>query len=116
MDPRKLVSAVLQNDDLTARQFVKDAKRAAFSWGHAPELVFATQRERAVYAGLVELLADRNGETPPDWARRVGQAPESVFLMGANSPVWQRVYQARAPASLKAHNVFADSDYLDVAV
>jgi hypothetical protein len=57
MDPRKLVSAALQFDDLVARQFVKDAKRAAFSWEHASELAFETQTERAVYAALVELLA-----------------------------------------------------------
>jgi len=113
MNPRELVNAVL-TDDVAARQLVKDAKRAAYSWSSAPAPDFPEPSKRAVYAGVVELLAERAGEQPPGWTKRVGAAPEPVYLMGANSKVWRREYLVTAPDALKKHNVYASPEYLDV--
>jgi len=113
MNPREFVSAVL-SDDVVARQLVKDAKREGYSWANAPAPDFVGPKERAVYAGVVELLAGRAGEKPPAWTGRVGAAPEPVYLMGATSKVWRREYLATAPEALKKHNVYASREYLDV--
>jgi hypothetical protein len=115
MNPRELVSAVLRHDDLTARQFVKDAKRAGFSWEEAPAPDLSDdETHRAVYASLVELLAGRNGETAPAWTRHVGAAPKPVFLMGEKSFVLRAAYAEQSPSPLKSRNVIASPDYLDV--
>jgi len=113
MNPRDVVTAVL-TDDLTARQLVKDAKREGFRWSQAPALEAGSLKERAVYASVVELLAQRNGEPFPAWTRGVGRAPEPVYLMGKNSNALKRKFEASAPAVLKARNVYAAPEYLDV--
>lgn len=116
MNPRELVNAVL-SDDVAARQVVKDAKRDAYRWSSAPAPDFQGAegaKERAVYAGVVELLAERAGQESPAWAKLVGGAPAPVYLMGAKSAVRRREYLVTAPEALKKHNVYASPDYLDV--
>jgi len=114
MNPRELVSAALRGDDLATRRVVKDAKRHAYSWSQAPAPDFADKTDRAVYASLVELLAERNGEAAPAWTRDVAAAPEPVFLMGGTSAVMRRACEANSPDALKRRNVMALPDYLDV--
>ncbi len=120
MVPRDLVLAVLRHDGLSARQFVKDAKRAKFSWADAPAPDFTGPRARAVYAGLVELFAARQGREPPEWTASVGAAPAAVYLAkGARgsareSKVLRRWLEEDSPAPLKKRNVFAYGQYLDV--
>jgi len=113
MNPRDLVSLVLAEDDIPARQFVKDAKREGFAWSQAPAPDFSDATHCAVYASLVELFAERNGETAPAWTRDVGKAPAPVFLMG-KTPRLQKMYQEQSPPALKRRNVMASRDYLDV--
>ena len=113
MNPDEFVTAVL-TDDLTARQLVKDAKREGFKWSQAPALESGSPKERAVYASVVELLAQRNGEPFPAWTHDVGRAPEPVHLMGTGSNTLKRRFEASAPTVLKARNVYAGPDYLDV--
>jgi len=116
MVPRELVLAVLRHDDLSASQFVKDAKRAGFSWADAPAPDFAGPRARAVYAGLVELFAARQGRKPPEWTAAVGAAPAPVYLASGarSSRAMRRVLEEDSPAPLKRRNVFAFGQCLDV--
>jgi hypothetical protein len=113
MNPGELVNAVL-TDDLAARQLVKDAKRADYEWSSAPAPDFSDLSARAVYAGVVELLAERAGELPPAWAKLVGASPKQVFLMGAKYPAQRREFLVTAPDALKKRNVYASPEYLDV--
>jgi len=116
MNPRDLVLAALRGDDLTLRQLVKDAAREGFSWTRAPPPEFRGCRSRAVYASLVELLAIRAGQTPPDWTTNVAKAPAPLFLVrGAKkSKALRRESLSGTPESLRKRNVFALPDYLDV--
>jgi hypothetical protein len=113
MNPREFVRAVLR-DDLTARQVVKDARRAGYAWSKATAPDFRWPRCRAVYAAVVELLALRAGENPPAWTKTVGAAPAPVFLMGKDSKTFRRFWQECAPEPLRKRNVFASPEYLDV--
>jgi hypothetical protein len=116
MNPRELLLAVLRRDDLSARQLVKDAAREGFSWTDAPAPDFRGPRARAVYAGVVELLAARKGQRPPSWTASVGPAPAAVYLVtGARkSPSMRRMVEQDSPAPLKRRNVLAPGQYLDV--
>lgn len=116
MNPHDFTLALLRDDDLTARQLVKNAKRAGFSWSQAPAPDFAGCRTRAVYASVVELLASRAGHAPPSWTQQVGPAPEPVFLVKSakTSKAMRRASLESTPELLKKRNVFALRDYLDV--
>lgn len=116
MNPRDLLVAVLRGHDLAARQFVKDAARSSFSWANAPAPDFRYPRARAVYAGLVELLASREGQAAPEWTRDVPPAPKPVLLLreAKKSKALRRMVERDSPAPLKMRNVFAPSQYLDV--
>lgn len=116
MNLHEFVRAALRGDDLTARQSVKDAKRAGDSWGNVPAPDFQDPSELAVCAGLVELLAEREGTTPPAWTGEVGPAPEPVLLVSSakTSPAMRRMVERGSPAPLKRRNVLATSQYLDV--
>jgi hypothetical protein len=72
LDPRDLLRAVLAGDSLGARQWVKDAEAEGFSWSTVPPFEGSNATERAVYAGLIELMASRRGESPPSWTSSVG--------------------------------------------
>ncbi len=116
MNPRDLVLAALRGDDLSLRQQVKDAAREGFDWNRAPPPEFRGRRSQAVYASLVELLASRAGQAPPNWTTKVGTAPAPVFLVrGAKrSNALRRESLSWTPESLRKRNVFALPDYLSV--
>jgi|SRR5580704_436996 hypothetical protein len=116
MNPRELVVAAVRFHDLTARQLVKDAAREEFSWSEAPAPDFSQRRLLAVYAGLVELLAERQGKPPPAWTKDVGPAPALLFLVRQvkHSKALRRMSEAETPAPLKSRNVRALANYLDV--
>jgi hypothetical protein len=116
MNPRELVFAALRDDDLRLRQIVKDAKRDGYLWANAPAPDFRGPRVRAVYAGLVELFAARQGHAPPAWTAGVGAAPKPVVLVHAakKSKAMRRLVERDSPAPLKSRNVLATGQYLDV--
>jgi hypothetical protein len=116
MDPRELVLAALRHDDLSARQLVKDGKEEGFVWAEAPALDFVEPNARAVYAGLVELFAEREGLTPPAWTAEVGAAQTPVYLAkdAQTSKAVRQVVERDSPAPLKKRSVFAFGQYLDV--
>jgi hypothetical protein len=116
MNPRDLTLAALRGDDLSVRQYVKDAARVGFSWATAPAPDFSGPRARAVYASVVELLAWRANQPAPDWTDSVGSAPKPLFLVrhAKKSKALRRESMANTPTVLKKRNVFALRDYLDV--
>jgi hypothetical protein len=116
MNPRELALAALRGDDLSVRQLVKDAARASFAWSEAPPPDFPYARARAVYAGIVELLAAREGQAPPAWTRDVGAARAPVFLvrMAKTSKALRRALEQETPTPLKKRNVLATAQYLSL--
>jgi hypothetical protein len=115
MNPRDLVQAVMRGDDLAARQWVKDAKCADvdFSAVEAPGL---DGDERVVAAALFVLLAERQGKQPAAWTTTAGSASKPVFLLkdAETSPAMRRLSERGTPPSIRARNVFALRDYLNV--
>jgi hypothetical protein len=116
MNPRELVFAALRGDDLSVRQYVKDAARAGFSWASAPPPDFRGPRARAVYASVVELMSARARVPAPAWTADVACAPRPVFLVrwAKKSKALRRESMAHTPDALKKRNVFALPDYLEL--
>ncbi|MFW5740410.1 MAG: hypothetical protein ACOC1F_08585 [Myxococcota bacterium] len=115
MNPRDLVQAVMRGDDLAARQWVKDAKRAGMDFSEVEDPGLAGD-ERVVAAALFELLAERQGKRPASWTTTAGSATKPVFLLkdAETSPAMRRLSERGTPPSMRARNVFALRDYLNV--
>ncbi len=116
MNPNELMQAALRGDDLSARQWVKDAVRAGVDFSAVEEPVGLDADGQAVAAALFELLAQRQGKPAPVWASPSRRAAQPVYLCrrAATSAAVRRWCEADAPAPLRSRNVFALPDYLAV--
>jgi hypothetical protein len=117
MDLRNLVHALLCFDALTARQWIADAQRSGLVWTEVPAPVGLNPTELATAAGVVELLAERAGQPPPDWAARVPPAPERLFLVraAASMPRLRSLCEREGPEPLRRRGLLAPPEFLSVA-
>jgi hypothetical protein len=114
MNPIELVHAAMRGDDLTARQWVKDAVKVGLDFGTVEKPEGLDVDEQAVAAALFELLAQRQGRRAPAWASRDHRATRPVYLSrkAATSAVVRRWCESDAPEPLRVRNVYALPDYL----
>lgn len=118
MDLRDLVRALLRYDALTARQWLADAARAGFVWTAVPApAADMDDTERAVAAGVAELLAARARQPPPAWAADIPPAPRSLFLVrsAATMPRLREGCEHEGPESLRRRGILAPPDFLTIA-
>ena len=112
-----LVRALLSFDTLGARQWVADAARARLTWACVPEPSGVTPEELSVAAGVVELLAQRNGEPPPPWTVRIPSAPRRLYLVRAaeTMPRLKLMCEREGPEPLRRRGIYAPPEFLTVA-
>jgi hypothetical protein len=117
MELSELVHAISRGDLLSARQWVKDARRSRLAWAHVEEPIGLTERELTIAAGLVELLAARDGSSAPTWTRRIGPYSEVVVLDPGLEQMPRSYAHARTdgPEPLRRRNLIALPDFLKVA-
>jgi hypothetical protein len=114
MDINDLVDALLHQDLLAARQWVKDARRAGLCFAALPAPAASDPVRAAAAAGLAELLAARNGERAPAWTQSIGAAPEDLWLDAGlrDIPSLRERAVAFAPEPLRRRRIFALPDFL----
>jgi hypothetical protein len=112
-----LARALADFDGLTARQWVADAIREGIEWSRLEAPSIEDHQEMAIAASVVELLAERAGERPPDWTRSVPAAPQPIFLVRAaeSMPRTRRMCEEEGPEPLRRRRIFAPPDFLTVA-
>jgi len=117
MNLTDLVVAAMMGDDLTARQWVKDAARHGLNFSAISLPEGMTPDALAVAAALVELLARRQNREPPAWVFSAGRASGPIYLLpqAMSSPALRRWCEEDSPEPLRARNVYALRDYLRVA-
>jgi len=117
MDLRDLVKALLQFEALTARQWLADAARAGFIWPDVPFPDGLDDTERAVAAGVAELLAARTGQSPPPWAATIPPAPKPLFLVrsAATMPRLRAACEREGPEPLRRRGLLAPPGFLTIA-
>lgn len=112
-----LVRALMRRDTLVARQWVADAMRVGLVYGdlETPRNLNAT--ELSVAAGIVELLAARSDQRPPDWTAGIPASPEPVFLVKAaeTMPRLRKACEDEAPEPLRRRGLLAPRDFLTLA-
>jgi len=117
MHLEELVRAILAGDLLGARQWVADAYRSKLAWDRLDLPKDLNEREMAVAAGVVELLALRVGARPPKWTDAFGALSEPVVLDPGLDKMPRSFARAQrdAPEPLRKRNLVALPDFLAVA-
>ena len=117
MDLRDLVRALLEFETLTARQWLADAARSGFIWSDVPSPEGLDATERAVAAGVAELLAARAGQAPPSWAAAIPPAPKTLFLVrsAATMPRLRAACEQEGPEPLRRRRLLAPPGFLTIA-
>ena len=117
MELNDLVEALLQFDALAARQWVSDALRCGLAWSGLPRPAGLTAEELAVAAGVVEMLAERAGQSPPPWTADVPSSPRRIYLVRAaeSMPRLRRLCEREGPEPLRRRQVLAPPEFLSVA-
>lgn len=117
MDIAELIRALATFDTLSARQWVADAGREGIEWSRVAAPPIDDPLEMAIAASMVELLAERAGQRPPDWTRTVPPAPQPTFLVraAASMPRTRRMCEEEGPEPLRRRGIFAPPDFLTVA-
>jgi len=117
VDLNDLVGALLRFDGLSARQWLADAARSGLVWSEVPVPVGLDATERAVAAGVAELLASRAGQSPPGWTAAIPPAPEKLFLVraAATMPRLRAVCEQDGPEPLRRRGLLAPPDFLSIA-
>jgi hypothetical protein len=112
-----LVRAVGDGDLIAARQWVADARRARLEWEAVEQPESMSSLELAIAAGLVELLAERDGAIPPAWTISVGPADKPFLLDPGLEEMPRSFAQAKssAPEPLRKRNLLALPGFLEVA-
>lgn len=110
-----IANAILTNDPLTARSLVQDWLRSAPVFASEPPPDTADVRARAVAAAIVELLAERAGQSAPSWTAAEGRLTSPLFLVDAaqHSPKLRARVERESPAPLRKRNLFAPASYLE---
>jgi hypothetical protein len=116
VDLSSLVRALRASDALSAREWVADARRSGLQLRDLPRPEGLDDIDIAIAAGVVELLAERWGQTAPSWTRTVGAAPARVFLVRAAErfPRLRASCEAEGPEPLRRRGLLAPKDFLTV--
>ncbi len=115
-----LVRFILSENDLAARQWIKDFKRTekfnninSFEY---PEEFDKDEISLCVAAGIIEMLAERFNQKPPEWTFNVKECSNEIVLCKYinKSEKLKTLCKLKGPESLKKRNILAYPDYLNV--
>jgi len=113
----QLAEAALKREALLVRSLAQDILREEKSFKQLPRPDTDDQRLLALAAALIELLAARQGEEPPDWTSEVGQMPEPFFLLEAAMTMrsLRELCETQAPEPMRRRRLYAPPNYLAFA-
>ena len=112
-----LAQALVAGEHLRARQWVLDANAQGFNWSRVPEPSGLSREEMAVAAGVVELMASREGTTAPAWTDAVGPLDEPLHLVPSTRTLrrTRELCAQHGPEGLRRRGVMALPNMLTFA-
>jgi hypothetical protein len=112
-----LVRALVSYDAITARQWVADASRAHLQWRDVPLPAGLDRIGLAVAAGVAETLAERAGQSAPEWAHDVPELAEPFLLVraAATMPRLRHLCETEGPEPLRRRRLLAPPEFLTAA-
>lgn len=113
----EMAQVALQRDGLRLRSLAQDFLRDHSILSAVPRPLVDDQQVLGTAAALLELLAERSGQTAPDWTRSVGAVPEPIFLL-AEAYRMKRLRarcETESPEPLRKRGLYAPSEFLTFA-
>ena len=112
-----LAETALRRDSLRLRSLVQDFVRDHPHLMGIPRPPIESLQLLGTAAALLELLAQRTGQTAPLWTREIGAVPEPLFLVEAASRMkhLRALCEAEAPEPLRKRGLYAPPDFLSFA-
>jgi hypothetical protein len=111
-----IAQAALNRDSLRLRELVLELLRSQPDLSLIAPLENASEQERAVLAGILELLAFRRGMVAPGWT--VGAINlEPFFLLAAAEvmPRLRELCESESPEPLRKRHLYAPPNFLEFA-
>jgi hypothetical protein len=112
MDLRDFVRALRSRQTSVALEWMNEAQRAGLRLRHFERPSGLDAVDLAIAAGVLELLASRWHQTPPDWTREVPAIPEYFCLV---DPRLRRCCEVEGPEPLQRRRLLAPPDFLTSA-
>ncbi|MFP4439639.1 MAG: hypothetical protein ACLFVO_20545 [Chloroflexaceae bacterium] len=112
-----LTEAALRRESLHLRSLVQDFLREHPQLATIPCPAGDNQQFLGTAAALLELLAQRTGQTAPTWTAAIGAVPEPMFLLEAATRMrhLRELCETEAPEPLRKRGLFAPPDFLTFA-
>ena len=112
-----LATAALQHDALQTRALAQDMLRTHRELRDVPPPDSRDPRVQSVAAALVELLAQRRSQAPPEWSAGFGPLSEPFHLLEAATrmPRLRAQCETESPLPLRKRNLYAPSNFLTFA-
>ncbi len=109
--------AALRYDSLGVRSLTQDLLRATPRLATVPRPTVEDARVLSVAAALVELLALRQQQPPPAWAREIGPLAEPFFLLKAAETMkrLRQLCETQSPEPMRKRRLYAPPNYLEFA-
>lgn len=110
----KLAIAALAGEAMTTRSLLQDFRRLTPRLADVPAPESQDGNVRSLAAALIKLLAQRNGEPPPEWSAQIGAVIEPIHLL-LSARTMKRLRQLceqTSPEPLRKRGFFAPANYL----
>jgi hypothetical protein len=113
----QMAEAALTRDSLRLRSLVQDWMRSGLPVNSLPYPNTTETKILAVSAALVELLALRQGQTPPAWTQEIGALAEPFFLIesAASMKRLRALCESQSPEPLRKRKLYAPPHFLEFA-
>lgn len=112
--PEALAETALRRDSLRLRRLAQDFLRDHPRLAAIPRPNIDDRQILGTAAALLELLAQRAGQTAPAWTREVGAVPKPMFLLEAATRMkrLRALCESEAPEPLRKRGLYAPPDFL----
>lgn len=113
----QLATAALARDSLRVRSLVLELLATYPKLENVPQPDSSDERERAIAAGLIELLAMRRNQSPPSWTKDAVGNPAPFFLLQFTQtmPRLRQLCEQESPEPLKRRLFYAPPNFLEFA-
>ena len=113
----RLAQAALERDHLKLRSLVQDLTRAHTDFSLASRPKTENARLLTMSAALVELLALRQNQRPPQWTKEIGPLAEPFFLLESASTMkrLREMCETQSPEPLRKRRLYAPPRFLESA-
>jgi len=113
----QLAEFALNGDSLKLRSLYQDIVMAKPCLSDFPRPTTNDERLLATAASLAELLAERLGQSPPDWAQTIGPLSEPVHLVASAATMKRLRYlcETESPEPLRKRRLYAPPNFLQFA-